>query len=272
MYKIVKREQLGAKMVLMDILAPKVAINCQAGQFIVLRIDEKGERIPLTIADFNREKGTITIITQGVGYSSNRICAMKEGESFLDFIGPLGQETELENYGTVLCVGGGVGVAPVHPIARALKEAGNKVISVIGARNKDLIIWEDMMRKASDELYITTDDGSYGQKGLVTEVIKEIIEREKIDHIWAIGPTIMMKFVCLLTEEYGIPTTVSMNPIMVDGTGMCGACRLEVDGKMKFACVDGPEFNGHEVNWDLALRRMNIYKAKEQIAMEKGGF
>ena len=275
MYKIIRREQLGSQIVAMDVLAPKIAKKCSPGQFIVLRIDEKGERIPLTIADFDREKGTITIITQAVGYSSRKICAMQEGEAFIDFVGPLGQPTEIENYGTVLCVGGGAGIAPVYPIARALKEAGNKVISVIGARNKDLLIWKDKMGEISDELYVTTDDGSDGEKGLVTDVIKRLADKGGIAHAWAIGPVIMMKFVALLTKEYGLPTTVSMNPIMVDGTGMCGACRLEVDGNVKFACVDGPEFDGHKVNWDLSLRRMNIYKAKEAIALEKaekGGF
>ena len=272
MYKILKKEVQGSKMVRMDVLAPKVAENCQAGQFIVLRIDEKGERIPLTIADFDREAGTITIITQVVGYTSQRIFDMNEGDAFLDFIGPLGQPTEVENYGTIMCVGGGAGIAPIFPIARALKEAGNRVISVIGARNKDLLIWEEKMASVSDELYVTTDDGSHGRQGLVTDVIKEVLEQEKVDHLWAIGPTIMMKFVCLLTKEYSLPTTVSMNPIMVDGTGMCGACRLDVGGEMKFACVDGPEFDGHKVNWDIALRRMNIYKTKEAISLEKGGF
>lgn len=269
MYKIVRREQLGSMMVLHEILAPKVAKTCKPGQFIVLRIDEKGERIPLTIADFNRESGTITIITQIVGLTSNKVCNMQVGDSFLDFIGPLGQPTEIENYGTVVCVGGGAGIAPIYPIARALKEAGNKVISVIGARNEDLLIWEDMMRSVSDELLITTDDGSKGRKGLVTNAIEDIAKEEKVAHLWAIGPVIMMKFVALLTKDLEIPTTVSMNPVMVDGTGMCGACRLEVGGETKFACVDGPEFDGHKVNWDLSMKRMNIYKAKEEIALEK---
>ncbi|KAF0091497.1 MAG: ferredoxin--NADP+ reductase [Fusobacteria bacterium] len=275
MYKIVKKEMLNPSIVLMDVYAPDIAKTCKAGQFIVLRIDEIGERIPLTIADFFPEEGLVRIVTQAVGYTSRKLMNMNEGDSFLDFIGPLGKESEVENYGTVLCICGGLGIAPMFPIARELKKAGNKVITVIGARSKDLLIWEDVLREVSDEVHITTDDGSYGRKGLVTDVSKEILEREKIDHAWAIGPVIMMKYSALLTKEYNVPTIVSMNPIMVDGTGMCGACRLEVDGKTVFACVDGPEFDGHQVNWDLSMRRMNIYKAKEEIALEKalkGGF
>lgn len=275
MYKIVKKEMLNPSIVLMDVYAPDIAKTCKAGQFIVLRIDEVGERIPLTIADFFPEEGLVRIVTQAVGYTSRKLMNMNEGDSFLDFIGPLGKESEVENYGTVLCICGGLGIAPMFPIARELKKAGNKVITVIGARSKDLLIWEDVLREVSDEVHITTDDGSYGRKGLVTDVSKEILEREKIDHAWAIGPVIMMKYSALLTKEYNVPTIVSMNPIMVDGTGMCGACRLEVDGKTVFACVDGPEFDGHQVNWDLSMRRMNIYKAKEEIALEKalkGGF
>ena len=275
MYKIVKKEMLNPSIVLMDVYAPDIARTCKAGQFIVLRIDEVGERIPLTIADFFPEEGLVRIVTQAVGYTSRKLMNMNEGDSFLDFIGPLGKESEVENYGTVLCICGGLGIAPMYPIARELKKAGNKVITVIGARNKDLLIWEDVLKEVSDEIYVTTDDGSYGRKGLVTDVSKEILEREKVDHAWAIGPVIMMKFSALLTKEYNVPTIVSMNPIMVDGTGMCGACRLEVDGKTVFACVDGPEFDGHQVNWDLSMRRMNIYKAKEEIALEKaikGGF
>ncbi len=275
MYKIVKKEMLNPSVVLMDVYAPDIARVCKAGQFIVLRIDEVGERIPLTIADFFPEEGLVRIVTQAVGYTSRKLMNMSQGDSFLDFIGPLGQESEIENYGTVLCVCGGLGIAPMFPIARALKKAGNKVITVVGARNKELLIWEDILKEVSDEFYITTDDGSCGTKGLCTIVTKEILDREKIDHAWAIGPVIMMKFTALLTKEYNVPTTVSMNPIMVDGTGMCGACRLEVDGKTKFACVDGPEFDGHKVNWDLSMKRMNIYKAKEAISLEKaikGGF
>ena len=275
MYKIVKKEILNPSVVLMDVYAPDIARSCESGQFIVLRIDEFGERIPLTIADYFPEEGTIRIVTQAVGYTSRKLMNMNQGDSFIDFIGPLGKESEIENYGTVLCICGGLGIAPMFPIARDLKKAGNKVITVMGARNKDLLIWEDVLKTVSDEVYVTTDDGSYGRKGLVTDVAKEILEREKVDKAWAIGPVIMMKFSSLLTEKYQVPTIVSMNPIMVDGTGMCGACRLEVGGKTKFACVDGPEFDAHEVNWDLSLRRMNIYKTKEELALakaEKGGF
>lgn len=260
---------------LMDVKAPEIARNCKAGQFIVLRIDEQGERIPLTIADFFPEEGLVRIVTQAVGYTSRKLVAMKEGEGFIDFIGPLGKETEIENYGTVLCVCGGLGIAPMYPIARELKNAGNRVITVVGARNKDILIWEDKLREVSDEIHIATDDGSYGIKGLVTDASARILAREKVHRAWAIGPVVMMKFTAMLTAKYKVPTMVSMNPVMVDGTGMCGACRLEVDGKTKFACVDGPEFDAHQVNWDLSMRRMNIYKAKEQLALEKalkGGF
>lgn len=275
MYRIVKKEMLNPIVALMDVEAPEIARNCKAGQFIVLRIDEQGERIPLTIADFFPEEGLVRIVTQAVGYTSRKLVAMKEGEGFIDFIGPLGKETEIENYGTVLCVCGGLGIAPMYPIARELKKAGNRVITVVGARNKDILIWEDKLREVSDEIHIATDDGSYGIKGLVTDASARILAREKVHRAWAIGPVVMMKFTALLTAKYKVPTMVSMNPVMVDGTGMCGACRLEVDGKTKFACVDGPEFDAHQVNWDLSMRRMNIYKAKEQLALEKalkGGF
>ena len=269
MYKIVKKEILNPSVVLMDIYAPDIARSCKAGQFIVLRIDEVGERIPLTIADYFPEEGLVRIVTQSVGYTSTKLNRMEEGDSLLDFIGPLGQPSEIENYGTVLCVCGGLGIAPMFPIARELKKAGNRVITVVGARSDQLLIWEDVLGTVSDEVHVATDDGSRGVKGLVTDVARGILEREKVDHAWAIGPVIMMKFTAKLTEEFNVPTVVSMNPIMVDGTGMCGACRLEVGGKTKFACVDGPEFDGHQVNWDLSMKRMNIYKAKEQIALEK---
>ena len=269
MYKILKKEKIGFNMVLMDVLAVEVAKKCLPGQFIVLRIDENGERIPLTIADFNREKGIITIIIQAVGYTSRKLCNMNKGDYFIDFIGPLGKATKIENYGTVLCVGGGAGIAPIYPIAKALKEKGNKVVSIIGAKSKKYLIWEDMMKNVSNELYIMTDDGSYGEKGLVTDAIKKILNLNKINKIWAIGPVIMMKFVCILTKKYNIETIVSMNPIMVDGTGMCGACRVKVGNNIKFACVDGPEFDGHKIDWELALQRMNIYIEKEKISLKK---
>ncbi len=278
MYKIVEKRELAPTVKLMKILSPEIAKKVQAGQFIIIRTDSKGERIPLTVADFDREEGTITIIFQEVGYSTKQLGNYNVGDEVLDFVGPLGQATEIEDYGTVLCVGGGVGVAPVLPIAKALKEAGNNVISIIGARCQDLLILEDEMREASTELHITTDDGScnYGMKGFVTDKIKEILDDPSNDvkHIWAIGPVIMMKFCASLTKKYEVPTTVSMNPIMVDGTGMCGACRVAVGDKTKFACVDGPEFDGHQIDWDLAMRRMNIFVEKERLITErnaKGG-
>lgn len=277
MYRIVEKKELAPSVKLMKVEAPEVARKVAAGQFIILRTDEMGERIPLTVADYDREAGTITIIFQEVGYSTEQLGAFEEGDSLLDFVGPLGKPTEIENYGTVLCVGGGVGVAPVLPIAKALKEAGNRVISIIGARCDELLILEEEMREASTELYITTDDGScsLGIKGFVTDQMKAILEDPSynVSHIWAIGPVIMMKFCAQLTKNYNVPTTVSMNPIMVDGTGMCGACRVSVGDETKFACVDGPEFDGHKIDWDLAMRRMNIYRAKEAAVWEqrKGG-
>lgn len=278
MYKIVEKKELGPAVKLMKILSPEIAKKVQAGQFIIIRTDSKGERIPLTVADFDREEGTITIVFQEVGYSTKQLGSYNVGDEVLDFVGPLGKATEIEDFGTVLCVGGGVGVAPVLPIAKALKEAGNNVISIIGARCQDLLILEDEMRAASSELHITTDDGTchYGMKGFVTDKIKEILDDPKNDvkHIWAIGPVIMMKFCASLTKKYDVPTTVSMNPIMVDGTGMCGACRVAVGDKTKFACVDGPEFDGHLIDWDLAMRRMNIFVEKERLITErseKGG-
>lgn len=267
MYSILKRKQLSDTIVLLEVQAPAVAKKAQPGQFIIVRQNENSERIPLTIMDFDRYKGTITLVIQQVGYSSSLITLMREGDYFIDFVGPLGQATEIENYGTVLCVGGGVGTAPVYPIARALKEAGNKVISVLGAKNKDLLILEDKLRVVSDEVVITTDDGSYGMKGFVTDGIKSLLDKgEKIDIIWAIGPTVMMKSVANFTRPLGIKTIVSMNPVMVDGTGMCGCCRLSVGGETKFACVDGPEFDAHLVDFDLAMKRAAFFRNEEGIA------
>jgi len=266
-YRIVKRKQLAEAIVLLEVEAPAIAKKAKPGEFVIVRQKENSERIPLTIADFSPERGTITIVVQEVGYSSAMIAQMQEGDAFIDFVGPLGQPSEIENYGTVLCVGGGVGVAPVYPIARALKEAGNRVISVIGARSKNLIILEEEMRAISDELIITTDDGSCGIKGFVTHGIQSVLDKgEKIDIIWAIGPIIMMKSVAEFTRPLGIKTIVSMNPIMVDGTGMCGACRLEVGGETRFACVDGPEFDAHKVDFDLAMKRAAFFKDKEAEA------
>ncbi len=267
MYSVVKRRQLAETIVLLEVEAPAVAKKAKPGEFVIVRQHDNSERIPLTIMDFNPKKGTITIVIQEVGYSSALITRMQEGDAFVDFVGPLGEATEIENYGTVLCVGGGVGIAPVHPIARGLKEAGNKVISVLGARCKDLLILEEEMRAASNEVVITTDDGSYGMKGFVTHGIQSVLDQGvKIDAIWAIGPIIMMKSVANFTRPLGIKTIVSMNPVMVDGTGMCGACRLDVGGETKFACVDGPEFDGHKVDFDLAIKRAAFFRGEEAVA------
>ncbi|CEP66077.1 Cytochrome-c3 hydrogenase, gamma subunit [Moorella glycerini] len=274
MYRIVRKEVMSPVIKLMEIEAPEVAAKAQAGQFIILRIDEEGERIPLTIADFDRTRGTITTIFQEVGYTTRRLGTLEAGDALADFVGPLGQPSEIENYGRVVCVGGGVGVAPVYPIARALKEAGNEVISIIGARTKELLIWEDEMRAVSSELLVATDDGSYGHHGFVTDLLKQVLEeRGNVARVWGIGPVVMMRAVAETTRPFGVPTIVSMNPIMVDGTGMCGACRVSVGGETKFACVDGPEFDGHQVDWQLALRRMNMYREEEEriLKFHEGG-
>ncbi|WP_406676332.1 sulfide/dihydroorotate dehydrogenase-like FAD/NAD-binding protein [Moorella sp. ACPs] len=274
MYRIVRKEVMSPVIKLMEIEAPEVAAKARAGQFIILRIDEEGERIPLTIADFDRSRGTITTIFQEVGYTTRRLGTLEAGDALADFVGPLGQPSEIENYGRVVCVGGGVGVAPVYPIARALKEAGNEVISIIGARTKELLIWEDKMRAVSSELLVATDDGSYGHHGFVTDLLKQVLEeRGNVARVWGIGPVVMMRAVAETTRPFGVPTIVSMNPIMVDGTGMCGACRVSVGGETKFACVDGPEFDGHQVDWQLALRRMNMYREEEEriIKFHEGG-
>lgn len=263
MFKIVEKEFLSENVAKVVIEAPYIAKSRKAGHFIILRIDENGERIPLTISDADIEKGTITLIVQRVGVSSHKLCAMNPGDKLAGVVGPLGTATHIANVGTVLCAGGGVGVAPLFPIVQALKLAGNKVITVIAARNKDLIILEDKIREYSDELIIMTDDGSKGAKGLITQGMEEVILREKIDEAMVIGPTIMMKYAALTTKKYGIPTQASLNTIMVDGTGMCGACRVTVAGKTEFVCVDGPEFDAHEVNFDEMLNRLNAYKTKE---------
>lgn len=267
MYPIVKKKILAKNIKLLEIKAPDVASKAQAGQFIILRIDEPGERIPLTIADFDRERGTITTIFQEVGYTTQQLGQLEEGDFLADFVGPLGQPTEIENYGRVVCVGGGVGVAPIYPIARALKEAGNEVISIIGARSRDLLILEEEMRVVSDELLVATDDGSYGHKGFVTDLLVKVLQEKQVNRVWGIGPAVMMKAVSEVTRPFGVTTIVSMNPIMVDGTGMCGACRVSVGGETKFACVDGPEFDGHQVDWQLALRRLSMYKEEEARAL-----
>ena len=269
MYKIVSKEQFSEKVFRLRVEAPLIAKAYRAGNFVIIRVGEKGERIPLTIAHADAEKGLITLVVQKVGLSSSRLCDLNEGDCITDVVGPLGQATHIENFGTVVCAGGGVGVAPMLPIAAALKKAGNRVISVLAGRSKDLIILEKEVREVSDEVIIMTDDGSYGEKGLVTEGIERVINREKVDHCVAIGPAVMMKFVCKLTAKYEIPTVVSLNTIMVDGTGMCGACRVTVGGKTKFVCVDGPEFDGHQVDFDGMMQRLGSFKAEEAEEIKK---
>lgn len=269
MNKIVKKEQFSEKVFKLVVEAPLIAKSRKAGHFVIVRVGEQGERMPLTIADSDVEAGTITLVVQKVGYSSTKLCNLNEGDYITDVVGPLGQATHIEKFGTVVCAGGGVGVAPMLPIIKALKAAGNKVISVLAGRTKELIILEDEVRKHSDEVIIMTDDGSYGQKGVVTVGIEQVIQREKVDKCFAIGPAIMMKFCCLLTKKYNVPTDVSLNTIMVDGTGMCGACRITVGGKTRFVCVDGPEFDGHEVDFDEMFKRMGAFKPIEIEEMKK---
>lgn len=271
MNKILKKERLSEKVFKFEIEAPLIARSRKAGHFVIVRVGEKGERMPLTIADSDPDKGTIMLVVQEVGLSSTRLCSLNEGDEITDVVGPLGQATHIEKFGTVVCAGGGVGAAPMYPIVKALKAAGNKVITVLAGRTKELIILEQEMRAASDEVVIMTDDGSYGRKGLVTEGIEEVIKREKVDKCFAIGPAIMMKFVCLLTKKYEIPTDVSLNTIMVDGTGMCGACRVTVGGKTRFVCVDGPEFDGHQVDFDEMLKRMGAFRDTEKKELGKLG-
>jgi NAD(P)H-flavin reductase len=250
--------------------APKIAKKAKSGQFVVVRIDEKGERIPLTVADKDPEKGTVTLVFQTVGKTTAQLSNLEAGDAILDFVGPLGKPTDFENAKKIVCVGGGVGVAPIHHIAMGIKEAGIELISIIGARTKELLFWEDKMKALSDELIICTDDGSYGRKGFVTEPLKELLEKDKsIDLVIAIGPTIMMKFLSKTTEPYGVKTLVSLNPVMVDATGMCGACRVTVGGQTKFVCVDGPEFDGHEVDFDELMNRMSIYKKQEKESYDR---
>lgn len=268
MNKIIRKEQFSEKVYLFEVEAPLIARSRKAGNFVIIRVGEKGERVPLTIADADIEKGTITIVVQKVGLSSTKLCRLNAGDYITDVVGPLGNPTKIEKYGTVICAGGGVGIAPMLPIAKALKAAGNRVLSVIAGRNKELVILEDEVRACSDELIIMTDDGSYGEKGVVTIGIEKLIQQEHIDKVFAIGPPIMMKFCCLQTGKYNIPTDVSLNTIMVDGTGMCGACRLTIGGKTKFVCIDGPEFDGALVDWDEMFKRMGTFKRAEQEEME----
>lgn len=269
MNKIVGKEFFSEKVVKLEVEAPLIARSRKAGHFVIVRVGEKGERMPLTIAEADVKKGTITLVVQEVGLSSTKLCQLEVGDYITDVVGPLGQATHIEKFGTVVCAGGGVGVAPMLPIVQALKAAGNRVITVLAGRTKELIILEEEMRASSDEVIIMTDDGSYGQKGLVTEGVEAVILREKVDKCFAIGPAIMMKFVCLLTKKYDIPTDVSLNTIMVDGTGMCGACRITVGGKTKFVCVDGPEFDGHQVDFDEMLKRMGAFKEIEREEIHK---
>jgi len=263
MNKIVSKEFFSRNVAKLVVEAPLIAKARKAGHFVIVRVGERGERIPLTIASADVQKGTITLVVQDVGKSSQKICALNEGEHFTDVVGPLGKATHIENFGTVVCACGGVGTAPMLPIVEALKKAGNRVIVVLAARTKELIILEEEMRKHSDEVIIMTDDGSYGNKGLVTNGVEEVISREKTDMCVTIGPAVMMKFVSLLTKKHDIPTVASLNTIMVDGTGMCGACRVTVGGKTKFVCVDGPEFDAHQVDFDEMLIRLNSYKELE---------
>ena len=268
MNKIVRKEQFSEKVFLFEIEAPLIANSRKAGNFVIVRVGQKGERMPLTIAGADKDKGTITLVVQQVGLSSKKLCALNEGDYVADIVGPLGNPTHIENYGTVVCAGGGLGVAPMLPIIQALKAAGNRVLSVMAGRSKDLIILEDKVRESSDEVIIMTDDGSYGEKGVVTVGIEKFIEQEHVDKVFAIGPPIMMKFSNLTAQKHNIPCEVSLNTIMVDGTGMCGACRLTIGGKTKFVCIDGPEFDGALVDWDEMFKRMGTFKRAEQEELE----
>ena len=270
MYPIVKKRELNPTVTLMEVSAPFVAKKAEPGQFIILRVDEAGERIPLTVADFDREKGTVTIIFQIVGGTTERLNHLNEGDGIHDFVGPLGEPSHTEGLKKVAVIGGGVGCAIAYPVLKKFHDCGAEVHAVIGFKNKDLVILEDKFRAASSVLKVCTDDGSYGQKGLVTDALKELIEAgNQYDEVFAIGPMVMMKFVSKTTEPYGVPTTVSMSPIMIDGTGMCGGCRLSVGGEMKFACVDGPDFDGHKVDWDLAVKRNQMYQDFEKHKYEE---
>jgi len=269
MYKILMHERIAADVYRMVVEAPLIARKRKAGQFVVIRIDENGERIPLTIGDANPEAGTITLVYQAVGKTTEHLSTREVGAFLLDVVGPLGRPTEVRNYGTALCVGGGIGNAPLFPIVQALRLAGNKMVTIIGARTRDLLILEDELRVVSDELIVCTDDGSYGRKALVTEPVREVCERERVDICVAIGPPIMMKKVSEVTKEYEVHTVVSLNSIMIDGTGMCGGCRVTVGGETRFTCVDGPEFDGHKVDFDQLMKRLNAYKEYEQVALDR---
>ena len=270
MFKILKKERLAPHVNKFLIHAPCVTKNCKPGQFVIIRVDEEGERIPLTIAEYDREQGTITLIVQEVGKTTYKLGDLDEGDAIEDVIGPLGRPAEIAKVGTVVTIGGGVGTAIVYPETRAFKEAGNYLISIVGYKNKKLIILEEEMRQYSDELYVTTDDGSYGRQGFVSDQLKDLIESgRKIDLVLTIGPAIMMKVICDLTRKFNIKTIVSLNSIMMDGTAMCGGCRVEVNGKTRFACVDGPEFDGHQVNFDLLMKRLGTYRDQEKESLER---
>jgi len=269
LYKVVRKERLADVVTLLEVQAPEIAAKAQAGQFVIVRLNETGERIPLTLSDWNPLSGTITIIFQHAGRSTQELALVREGQEIRDVVGPLGKPTEVEAYGNVVCIGGGVGIAVMRPITKALKEAGNHIVSIIGARDKSLLILEDSMREVSDELYVTTDNGSYGRPGFVTNVLEDLIqEGRKLDLVFAIGPVPMMKAVSDLTKEYSIKTIVSLDSIMIDGTGMCGGCRVTVGGKTKFTCVDGPDFDAHEVDWDELILRKKMYVPQEKESLE----
>ncbi len=269
MYRIIGKRAFSELVTQIEVEAPLVAASRKAGHFVIVRLEEKGERIPLTISAADTQKGSITLVVQRVGLTSNKLCNMQVGDEILDLVGPLGKATHIERFGTVVCAGGGVGVAPLLPIVQAMKEAGNRVISVIAARSRNLVILEDEIRKWSDEVVVMTDDGSYGKQGVVTLGIEEIVRREPVNLCVTIGPAIMMKFVSLLTKKYEIPTVASLNTIMVDGTGMCGGCRVSVGGKTRFVCVDGPEFDAHQVDWDGMMMRMGTYREYEKEELKK---
>ena len=268
MYRILARQDLTPNIHLFKVEASGVARKARPGQFVIVRSDEKGERIPLTIADWDKREESVTIVFMEVGTTTRKLALLNAGDSILNFVGPLGRPTEIEKFGTVVCVAGGFAIATIVPIARAMREAGNKVISIMGFRTKDLVFWEEQLRSVSDELIVTTDDGSYKRKGLVTEPLKELLQETKVDRVIAIGPTVMMKFSSLTTKPFGVKTIVSLNPIMVDGTGMCGCCRVSIGGETKFACVDGPDFDGHEVDWDLLMNRQRTYLDEEKESLK----
>jgi ferredoxin/flavodoxin---NADP+ reductase len=268
--EIIFQENLAPQINVIKLKLPHIVNKAKPGQFVILRINEKGERIPMSIADLNKEDGILTIVFQEVGKTTAQLGTLRKGDFLADVVGPLGIPTHIEKFGHCVCIGGGIGIAPIHPIAKALKQAGNQVTSIIGARSKNLLIMQEEMNEASHKVLLSTDDGTYGRKGFVTDILTELLVRkEKIDYIMAIGPVIMMKTVCNVTKPYGIKTMVSLNPIMVDGTGMCGACRVTVDGMTKFACVDGPDFDGHKVDFEELIKRQHMYLKQERMAMER---